>query len=103
MADADRADLHQNLAWPRCVKVDPFQAEVATDFSQNRCRDFHQNSPSVRAPIAAGPEATGFGLIGCNFTGVGTLMNVNQRYAENLIARVVSRVTPWGDSPLPLG
>jgi len=30
-------------------------------------------------------------------------MNVNQRYTENITARVVSRVTPWGDSPLPLG
>ena len=44
-----------------------------------------------------------FGLIGCKFTSVGTLMNVNQHYAENLIASVVSRVTPWGDSPLSLG
>ena len=44
-----------------------------------------------------------FGLIGCKFTGGGTLMNANQRYAENLIASVVSRVTPWGDSPLSLG
>ena len=30
-------------------------------------------------------------------------MHANQRYAENLIAMIVSRVTPWGDSPLSLG
>jgi hypothetical protein len=34
---------------------------------------------------------------------VDTLTNANQRYAENVIARALSRVTPWGDSPLPLG
>src|SRR6516165_9670847 len=58
VADANRADKDQNLTRLRGVKVDLLQAEVAADFSQNRCRDFHQNSPSVWAPIAAGPEAT---------------------------------------------
>jgi hypothetical protein len=47
VADANRADLNQNLTRPWCFKADLLQAEVATDFSQNRCRDFHQNSPSV--------------------------------------------------------
>jgi hypothetical protein len=34
---------------------------------------------------------------------VGKLMNVKQRYARNIIKGAVLRVTPWGDSPLPLG
>jgi hypothetical protein len=54
--------------------------------------DYHQPIP-VRLPSRLSQYARH----------VGTLMNVKQRYARNIITGAVLRVTPWGDSPLPLG
>src|SRR6516225_7378598 len=87
---------------PQLAKLTPTRSPGAT-FVRPKSPPISRRTAavtSIRILLRCGPTLRRVYVpLGVYIRHVDTLTNANQRYAENLIARALSRVTPWGDSP----